>query len=258
MRRSRKSRSGSKGKSKAGVEPDASPPPDESDAPAATPPAPAVSIDPESAETVPSSISEEFRSGTSDEESETEESSTQTAVRVFTHRKTGDDKFEYLCKLRGRPFRDAQWLPEPQVQSDSPTRLILYKKKYGQTPPLPPFYDPTCDVPEKVIGESEGTYLVKWTNLDYDQCTWETPESVDCPELIQDFRALNRLPSLAERVPPPHPDPSDFRPIFAHKQSKSGLTMRPYQLAGLNFFLNSWYHGRNAILADEMGLGKTL
>jgi len=35
-------------------------------------------------------------------------------------------------------------------------------------------------------------------------------------------------------------------------------TMRPYQLAGLNWMIRLRHNGLNGILADEMGLGKTL
>ena len=34
-------------------------------------------------------------------------------------------------------------------------------------------------------------------------------------------------------------------------------TMRPYQLAGLNWMIRLRHNGLNGILADEMGLGKT-
>ncbi|KDN53349.1 hypothetical protein K437DRAFT_271581 [Tilletiaria anomala UBC 951] len=37
-----------------------------------------------------------------------------------------------------------------------------------------------------------------------------------------------------------------------------GGTMRPYQVAGLNWMISLYHHGINGILADEMGLGKTL
>ena len=35
-------------------------------------------------------------------------------------------------------------------------------------------------------------------------------------------------------------------------------SMRPYQIAGLNWLANLYQNGINGILADEMGLGKTL
>ncbi|EGG12083.1 uncharacterized protein MELLADRAFT_32790, partial [Melampsora larici-populina 98AG31] len=38
----------------------------------------------------------------------------------------------------------------------------------------------------------------------------------------------------------------------------SGVTMRPYQLAGMHWLATLYENGLNGILADEMGLGKTL
>jgi chromodomain-helicase-DNA-binding protein 7 len=138
------------------------------------------------------------------------------------------------------------------------SRLTLDTKKSGDTAPRLPYYDPIYDLPEKIIGEDDRKYLVKWTNLDYNQCTWETSEFIACPELIKEFRDHNKLPSLQYRLGPAPPDPSEFRPITSHKRSKSGMSMKLYQLAELNFLVNLWYNRRNAILADEMGLGKTL
>jgi SNF2 family DNA or RNA helicase len=212
---------------------------------------------PDSEPTLTSSVSEEFRTTASEEEPERETDSSDTVTQIFTHRKTDDGKTEYFVKLHGRPYRDARWVSESLVQSTCSAKLSVYKKTYGDTPASPPYYDPSYEMPEKVIAQENSRYLVKWTNLDYDQCTWDPPEVIDCPELIQQFLELNTLPSLDHLVPPPHPDPSAFRPITRHKESKSGLTMRSYQTAGVNFLVNSWYNHRNAILADEMGLGKT-
>ena len=47
-------------------------------------------------------------------------------------------------------------------------------------------------------------------------------------------------------------------PLLAQPKSIGGVTMRDYQLAGLNYLLGMYQHGCNAILGDEMGLGKTL
>eukprot|EP00949_MAST-11_sp_MAST-11-sp1_P000467 g467.t1 len=38
---------------------------------------------------------------------------------------------------------------------------------------------------------------------------------------------------------------------------KGGLTLRDYQVGGLNWLINCWYNRQGSILADEMGLGKT-
>ena len=34
-----------------------------------------------------------------------------------------------------------------------------------------------------------------------------------------------------------------------------GLSLRDYQLEGVNWLLWNWWHKRSCILADEMGLG---
>ncbi len=40
--------------------------------------------------------------------------------------------------------------------------------------------------------------------------------------------------------------------------TKTGGTLHPYQLEGLNWLRFSWSQNTNTILADEMGLGKTI
>ena len=40
--------------------------------------------------------------------------------------------------------------------------------------------------------------------------------------------------------------------------NRTGGTLHPYQLEGLNWLRFSWAQGTNTILADEMGLGKTI
>ena len=37
----------------------------------------------------------------------------------------------------------------------------------------------------------------------------------------------------------------------------SELSLRPYQVEGVNWIVLNWLTGRNSILADQMGLGKT-
>ena len=35
------------------------------------------------------------------------------------------------------------------------------------------------------------------------------------------------------------------------------MKLRPYQIAGVNWMIDRYYHGDGCILGDEMGLGKT-
>ncbi|KAH0789811.1 F/Y-rich N-terminus family protein [Histomonas meleagridis] len=213
---------------------------------------------------VSSSISQEFRTTTSEEENDTDFDLTPTTKvqTILTHRKDNGE-IKYFVKFSNRPYRDCRWISEDEVRLTNSILLVKYQKKYGNDPPQPPYYDKSYEIPEKIITSRRNDngvteYLVKWTNLDYDQNTWETAQRISCPELIKIYEDSNKLPSLEYRFIPPHPDPNSFKPITRYKQSKSGFQMRPYQLQGLNFLLNSWYKQKNSILADEMGLGKTV
>ena len=51
---------------------------------------------------------------------------------------------------------------------------------------------------------------------------------------------------------------ASLRKLDEQPEWLKGGTLRDYQLAGLNFLVNSWRNATNVILADEMGLGKTV
>uniref|UniRef100_A0A8C4QBV8 Chromodomain helicase DNA binding protein 3 n=1 Tax=Eptatretus burgeri TaxID=7764 RepID=A0A8C4QBV8_EPTBU len=124
-------------------------------------------------------------------------------------------------------------------------------------------------------------YLIKWRDLNYDQCTWEQ-EEIDIPdydihklhywnhrELIMGEEGLptrkvvrkGRRPRelLLERPPDtPSMDPTvkyERQPSYV---DSTGGVLHPYQLEGLNWLRFSWAQGTDTILADEMGLGKTV
>ena len=69
--------------------------------------------------------------------------------------------------------------------------------------------------------------------------------------------------SLTHSLSPP-PSPSlSLQPELKYKEqpsyiTKTGGTLHPYQLEGLNWLRFSWSQKTNTILADEMGLGKTI
>lgn len=44
----------------------------------------------------------------------------------------------------------------------------------------------------------DGSYLVKWKSLQYDECTWELASDVD-PDKVQAFLRVNQLPPEQER-----------------------------------------------------------
>ena len=114
---------------------------------------------------------------------------------------------------------------------------------------------------ERVIGTREnaehGTqYYCKWEGLSYSASTWENA-SLIAPRFqhkIDDFlrRNSSTTSSFHSLAAPKH---RLFRTIKAPPEFlPSHLTLRDYQLDGLNWLASSWCRMNSVILADEMGL----
>ncbi|KAL0207656.1 hypothetical protein P9112_012284 [Eukaryota sp. TZLM1-RC] len=107
-------------------------------------------------------------------------------------------------------------------------------------------------------------YLVKWRELDEEDCTWEVcltdnSGTIGFDEAIKEYEIifskpmdLKPFPALRQRIM------YQFRGYANQPKWIKGGELRDYQLTGLNFLLTAWTQGRNVILADEMGLGKTI
>lgn len=114
-------------------------------------------------------------------------------------------------------------------------------------------------IPSRVIGESDGRYLVLWNNLQYDKCAWEDEESIKDKNVIQNYlKYKNNMNSKMIGWKRRNVNPLNFKPLEESIKDKSGNTLRSYQLEGVNWLRYCWYNSCNSILADEMGLGKTV
>ncbi|XP_023659676.1 chromodomain-helicase-DNA-binding protein 4-like isoform X1 [Paramormyrops kingsleyae] len=120
-------------------------------------------------------------------------------------------------------------------------------------------------------------YLIKWKDLPYDQATWEM-ENIDIPDfdtykqqywnhrelmLGDDGRPakLKLKGKMRQSERPPKSPALDPTVKFEQQPEyldRTGGTLHPYQLEGLNWLRFSWAQGTDTILADEMGLGKTI
>lgn len=219
----------------------------------------------------PSNTSDNLASGESndyDSESEEtedneEEQHSSMYQKILTHKVNNDETY-FFVKVTGQSYRKCIWITKEElISTKSGTTLFnRYWRKYQNSPPQEPYYDPEYEKPEKIItqrvNENGNTeYLVKWKNLDYDMLTWENQNELGNNDLINNFIEMeNNVPN--EQESNIHPDPSEYCKIKNHQKSKHGLEVRYYQLDGLNFLVKNWFENRNVILADEMGLGKTL
>uniref|UniRef100_W8AZH4 Chromodomain-helicase-DNA-binding protein 1 n=1 Tax=Ceratitis capitata TaxID=7213 RepID=W8AZH4_CERCA len=112
---------------------------------------------------------------------------------------------------------------------------------------------------EKPDGTSE--YLCKWQSLPYAEATWEDGALVQrkwqrCVEQYEERE-------ISKCTPTRHCKVLKYRPKFYKIREQpdfltDGLTLRDYQMDGLNWLLHSWCKENSVILADEMGLGKTI
>uniref|UniRef100_A0A8C2Q0Q1 Chromodomain helicase DNA binding protein 5 n=1 Tax=Cyprinus carpio TaxID=7962 RepID=A0A8C2Q0Q1_CYPCA len=118
-------------------------------------------------------------------------------------------------------------------------------------------------------------YLIKWRDLPYDQCTWET-DDFDIPyydsfkqaywdhRQAMSFKFHVDLNGRKHTYRAFHEEGiNSFPPTIKFEQQPwyiddTGGTLHPYQLEGLNWLRFSWAQGTDTILADEMGLGKTV
>ena len=128
--------------------------------------------------------------------------------------------------------------------------------------------------PDRIIdvwkfNNEEILYLIKWSELEYDQCTWLYNDFIELryPELKKKYQRIQkiedkwknkskirkRLMRTCENGRENEFVAFDIQPEFI----KSG-ELYDYQLKGLNWLAYSWHQSNNVILADEMGLGKTI
>jgi len=113
------------------------------------------------------------------------------------------------------------------------------------------------------LGDAEyPDYYIKWKNLPYAEATWENGKLIEDEneEAIKKFKEREEskyTPSKSCKV-------LKYRPKFYEEKSQpkflgdTGIRLRDYQLAGLNWMVHSWCRHNSVILADEMGLGKTI
>lgn len=110
-------------------------------------------------------------------------------------------------------------------------------------------------------GDEGPEYFVKWKQLYYDCCTWETEADISdsAQACIDSF--LDRQNSAISPGNTQHYTVTN-RPMFKKLEAQpsyiKGGELRDFQLTGVNWMAYLWSKNENGILADEMGLGKTV
>lgn len=193
---------------------------------------------------------------------------------------------EHYVKFEGKSYRSCQWVPAQWLE-----RVCAAKFKNFSKLPAPPPTAEECMMGdyvriEKILSykncpvnaereveedadseisavKSEMRAFVKWKELGYAECTWETEAELVAFHKIEFFNALAEYKKslcIFKQWNPPkslcaEKDFCEFKETPAFFGTEK---MLPHQLEGLNWITFNWMKGQSSMLADEMGLGKTI
>jgi hypothetical protein len=170
---------------------------------------------------------------------------------------------EYFVKWEGMSYLHCEWVPHSRIarQRQKVRRYeaqLAQNKEQGIEEPEEPF-DPRYTEAQRVIDyqkDADGVewFMVKWEELPYSECTWESREDINDDVKIAEFFKWNKVP----HPPPGRPESKSHTNLAQGLNYANGNELRSYQLEGLNWLIYNWYQRRGSILADEMGLGKTI
>ncbi|KAJ7565396.1 hypothetical protein O6H91_02G058800 [Diphasiastrum complanatum] len=190
---------------------------------------------------------------------------------------TTEKRLQYLVKWRSLCHRHDTWVPEDWLVFSDRGRIATFQRRHSTENTFIDETQPEWLQINRVIGcrcggkeyfpvhaseisqlKKESTkkieYLVKWRNLEYDECTWEEETAdEDMKDAIHRFiqrHAKAQVVRTACKIVAPS--------VLEQPISISGKTLHAYQLDALKWLLGNFEQRKSAILADEMGLGKTI
>jgi len=212
---------------------------------------------------------------------------------------------KFLVKFQNLSYWKCEWIDEVQLEKyHAPLFRVFCRKNDMNDPPVPEdgteeneseeeTTEPKNNLEERFYKygikpewlqinrilwhrEKRGKtlYLVRWKELPYDQCTWESPtdeansEISDFQEFIKKYEDLRdnyekRIKQKSSKKQKAKKQKSSTNCEDKYEKQPEYLganegQLHPYQMEGLNWLRFSWSQGTNTILADEMGLGKTI
>lgn len=187
---------------------------------------------------------------------------------------------QYLVKWKGLSYLHCTWVPEKEFLKafKSHPRLKTKVNNFHRQMASSNTSDedfvairPEWTTVDRIIAcrgdNDEREYLVKWKELPYDECYWESESDISAfqPEIERFNRFRSRSSKLAfikqkSRVNDDNELKKQQKEFHQYEHSPEFLSgsLHPYQLEGLNFLRFSWSKQTHVILADEMGLGKTI
>ena len=158
---------------------------------------------------------------------------------------------EYFVKLKNEPYYKSIWVTSSKLlQFKQSTVLYNRVSRNGTTlPSEPPFYDPSYDVIDKIVTKESDGYFVKWMNLEYEDCSWETKVE---KSVINRYKRKQK-----ENFPVTNSDvtlePSaDFEPQTKYFVGNNEL--KYHQLACLNLLIANYLDQKNSNIVNQLNM----
>ncbi|KAF7830339.1 CHD3-type chromatin-remodeling factor PICKLE isoform X1 [Senna tora] len=185
---------------------------------------------------------------------------------------------QYLVKWKGASYLHCTWVPEKEFLKafkSNPRLKTKVNNFHRQMESANTSEEdsvairPEWTMVDRILASrgygDEKEYLVKWKELSYDECYWESESDISAfqPEIerFTKFQSRSRRKKQKSSVKDgdePKKHQKEFQQYEHSPGFLTGGTLHPYQLEGLNFLRFSWSKQTHVILADEMGLGKTI
>ena len=190
---------------------------------------------------------------------------------IVCSRKGKGGNREMRVKYAGISYRKTQWIDRDDLLAVGKQSLIRGYEKRLEQGKIDPYGDledgvhpDWCKV-ERIISEriksGKEEYLVKWCDLNYSECTWESLDDLVSKEDAAALQKYERR-KVVEKEKVQRKLAGENNMDIDIDVSKvpsfcNGRMLRDYQLESLKWMVQNWYTGKNCILGDEMGLGKT-
>ncbi|XP_054798276.1 CHD3-type chromatin-remodeling factor PICKLE isoform X2 [Prosopis cineraria] len=188
---------------------------------------------------------------------------------------------QYLVKWKGLSYLHCTWVSEKEFlkafksHPRLKTKVNNFHRQMASTNTSEEDFvaiRPEWTMVDRILAcrghDDEKEYLVKWKELSYDECYWESESDISAfqPEIerFTKFHSRSRRSASSKQKSSIKDGAEEKKQQkeFQHYEHSpgflSGGTLHPYQLEGLNFLRFSWSKQTHVILADEMGLGKTI
>nr|CAG4717922.1 unnamed protein product [Naegleria fowleri] len=187
---------------------------------------------------------------------------------ILKRKRDNDGKMKYFVKLRGQSHWHCEWLSREEVQQNTTLKLMWFEDHYGRDLEID-LFNPNCEKIEQIIASNGNNFFVKWKDVPYSGCTWETKKDISKhgynADLFYTFITTHRKKAykilseeeLSKKRMESQNSAHDISKISVTNVGGHSFELFDYQLQGVAWMKSMWIQHKNCMLCDQPGLGKT-